>query len=122
MGVLLFYLMPIPTRVCSPRFELPLFSDFTAGFEVFLTLSRDEMKYMICYRACKAIIISGGEDLAKRVLHLACHSAGMVLNQPASKAQWQAEVEKMRQAYKAPVDPKDVDAIVDYLVSIRGAS
>jgi hypothetical protein len=46
----------------------------------------------------------------------------MVLNQPASKAQWQAEVEKMRQAYKAPVDPKDVDAIVDYLVSIRGAS
>lgn len=53
---------------------------------------------------------------------LACHSADMVLNQPAlSKAQWQSEVNKMRMAYKAPVDPKDVDAIVDYLVSIRGA-
>ncbi len=43
----------------------------------------------------------------------------MVLNQPAlSKVQWQAEVEKMRLAYRAPVDPKDVDAIVAYLVRI----
>jgi hypothetical protein len=53
---------------------------------------------------------------------LACHSVGMVLNQPAmSKAQWRAEVDKMRTAYKAPIDPKDVDTIVDYLVGIRGA-
>jgi mono/diheme cytochrome c family protein len=52
---------------------------------------------------------------------LACHSAGMVLYQPAlSKAQWRSEVEKMRTAYKAPIDPKDVDAITDYLVGIRG--
>jgi hypothetical protein len=49
---------------------------------------------------------------------LACHSAGMVLNQPAmSRAQWHAEVEKMRAAYKAPVDPNDVAAIVDYLAA-----
>ena len=48
---------------------------------------------------------------------LACHSAGMVLNQAAlSQAQWRAEVEKMRDAFKAPVDPKDDDAIVDYLI------
>jgi mono/diheme cytochrome c family protein len=54
---------------------------------------------------------------------LACHSAGMVLNQPAlSQAQWRAEVEKMRMAYKAPVDEKDVDAIVNYLVSIGGTN
>ena len=54
---------------------------------------------------------------------LACHSAGMVLNQPAmSKAQWDAEVNKMRAAYKAPIDSKDVVPIVDYLVSIRGAN
>jgi hypothetical protein len=54
---------------------------------------------------------------------LACHSADMVLNQPAlSKAHWQAEVDKMRMAYKAPVDAKDVDAIVAYLVSIRGVN
>jgi mono/diheme cytochrome c family protein len=53
---------------------------------------------------------------------LACHSVEMVLDQPAlSKSQWQAEVGKMRMTYKAPVDAKDVDAIVAYLVSIRGA-
>src|SRR5262252_908176 len=39
---------------------------------------------------------------------LACHSAGMVLNQPAlPKAEWEAEVEKMRATYKAPIDAKD---------------
>ena len=52
---------------------------------------------------------------------LACHSADMVLNQPAmSKVRWQAEVDKMRTAYKAPIDPTDVDAILDYLVSVKG--
>ena len=52
---------------------------------------------------------------------LACHSAGMVLNQPAlPKAEWEAEVDKMRAAYKAPIDAKDIDAILDYLVSIKG--
>jgi mono/diheme cytochrome c family protein len=51
---------------------------------------------------------------------LACHSAGMVLNQPAlTKAQWRTEVEKMRTAYKAPIDPKDLDAIVDYVAGLR---
>jgi hypothetical protein len=50
---------------------------------------------------------------------LACHSAGMVLNQPAmSKTQWREEVEKMRTAYKAPIDPKDEEGIIDYLVSL----
>jgi hypothetical protein len=52
---------------------------------------------------------------------LACHSAEMVLNQPTlSKSQWRAEVEKMRMVYKAPVDATDVDAIVAYLVRVRG--
>ena len=54
---------------------------------------------------------------------LACHSAGMVLNQPAlSKAQWEAEVNKMRTAYKAPIDSKDIDQIVDYLVSLKAGN
>ena len=53
---------------------------------------------------------------------LACHSAGMVLTQPAlSKEQWHHEVEKMRTAYKAPIDPKDISAIVDYLVALGKA-
>ena len=52
---------------------------------------------------------------------LACHSADMVLNQPAlPMTQWQAEVDKMRTAYKAPIDPKDAGAILDYLVSMKG--
>ena len=45
----------------------------------------------------------------------------MVVTQPAMpKAAWEAEVAKMRNVYKAPVDAKDVPAIVDYLVSIKG--
>jgi cytochrome c5 len=50
---------------------------------------------------------------------LACHSSGMVLTQPKlSRAEWQAEVEKMRKTYKAPIGDEDVPAIVDYLVSL----
>jgi cytochrome c553 len=43
----------------------------------------------------------------------------MVLTQPSlPKADWQAEVKKMRNVYKAPVDAKDVPAIVDYLAKL----
>jgi mono/diheme cytochrome c family protein len=50
---------------------------------------------------------------------LACHSAGMVLTQPRlPRAVWQAEVEKMRNTYKAPVAAEDVPAIVDYLAKL----
>src|SRR6202047_1037244 len=53
---------------------------------------------------------------------LACHSAGMVLNQPAlSKQAWAAEVSKMINNYKAPVAPEDVGAIVEYLANVKGA-
>jgi len=50
---------------------------------------------------------------------LACHSAGMVLTQPhLPRAAWQAEVEKMRNTYKAPIDAQDIPAIVDYLATL----
>jgi len=50
---------------------------------------------------------------------LACHSAGMVLDQPAlSRETWTAEVNKMITAYKAPVAPGDVPAIIDYLTRL----
>jgi hypothetical protein len=53
---------------------------------------------------------------------LACHSAGMVLNQPASpKATWEAEVSKMINVYKAPVARADVPAIVEYLTRTKGS-
>jgi hypothetical protein len=53
---------------------------------------------------------------------LACHSAGMVLNQPVlPKSVWQAEVTKMINVYKAPVAEADVAAIVDYLAHMKPA-
>jgi hypothetical protein len=53
---------------------------------------------------------------------LACHSAGMVLNQPAlSKQAWATEVNKMINNYKAPVAPEDVGPIVEYLTALKGA-
>ncbi len=52
----------------------------------------------------------------------ACHSAGMVLNQPAlSHATWETEVHKMVAAYKAPVSDEDAKTIVAYLDRIKGA-
>lgn len=52
---------------------------------------------------------------------LTCHSAGMVLNQPAlTKPAWAAEVAKMINTYKAPIAPDDVGPIVDYLVHLKG--
>src|SRR6202051_3957801 len=51
---------------------------------------------------------------------LACHSAGMVLTQPAlSRAEWQSEVDKMRSTYKAPVNASDDPSIVDYLAALK---
>ena len=53
---------------------------------------------------------------------VACHSVGMVLNQPAlAAATWEAEVNKMRAVYKAPVAAEDVPVIVEYLAGIKGA-
>jgi mono/diheme cytochrome c family protein len=52
---------------------------------------------------------------------LSCHSAGMVLNQPAlPTAVWRATVEKMIHTYMAPIDGQDVAAIVDYLSRTKG--
>jgi cytochrome c5 len=52
---------------------------------------------------------------------LACHSADMVLNQPAlSKQAWATEVNKMINNYKAPIAPEDVGAIVNYLTALKG--
>ncbi len=46
----------------------------------------------------------------------ACHSASMVLTQPAlSQDQWKAIVVKMRDIYHAPVQEQDIPRIVNYL-------
>jgi hypothetical protein len=60
-----------------------------------------------------------GSDLATGNC-LACHSAGMVLNQPRfSRAVWEAEVNKMINAYKAPISKDHVGEIVDYLSQLQ---
>jgi hypothetical protein len=49
-----------------------------------------------------------------------CHSAGMVLYQPAlSKSAWTKIVDKMINVYKAPVLPEDIPAIIDYLTRLE---
>ena len=53
---------------------------------------------------------------------VACHSAGMVLNQPSlTRAVWTTEVHKMIDVYKAPVSAADADAVIAYLVATKGA-
>jgi sulfite dehydrogenase (cytochrome) subunit B len=53
---------------------------------------------------------------------LLCHSARYVLTQPRfSKAQWQAEVKKMGDAYGASISPEDQALIVEYLVAVKGS-
>ncbi len=52
---------------------------------------------------------------------VSCHTPGMILAQPAMpKAAWEAEVNKMRNVYKAPVNEKDVPDIVSYLTAVKG--
>jgi hypothetical protein len=51
----------------------------------------------------------------------ACHTPRYVLEQPPlPRKTWEAEVDKMRKTYGAPVLDEDVAAIVDYLVAVRG--
>jgi mono/diheme cytochrome c family protein len=60
-------------------------------------------------------------DVARRDCST-CHSAEYVYMQPPLTAgQWRAEVAKMKNAYGAPIDEKDFDLLVTYLVSQNGA-
>lgn len=52
---------------------------------------------------------------------LVCHNADYIYNQaPLTRAQWTAEVNKMRGAYKANIADADVAKIVDYLMTQNG--
>ena len=53
---------------------------------------------------------------------VACHTPRYVLDQPPlPRKTWEAEVDKMRKTYGAPVPDEDVPAIVEYLVAVRGS-
>src|SRR5579859_7671819 len=50
---------------------------------------------------------------------LICHSAGMVLRQPArTQPQWKETINKMRASYGAPIDAGQVDALATYLTRV----
>jgi hypothetical protein len=52
---------------------------------------------------------------------LACHSAGMALNQPSlSKQAWTAEVNKLINNSSAPIAPEDVATIAEDLTALKG--
>jgi mono/diheme cytochrome c family protein len=54
---------------------------------------------------------------------LICHSAGMVLRQPPlTQDEWTAEINKMRNAFGAPLPADQVEALAKYLRSIDGES
>jgi hypothetical protein len=38
-----------------------------------------------------------------------------------SREAWTSEIKKMINNYKAPIAPEDVGAIIEYLVSLKGA-
>jgi sulfite dehydrogenase len=53
---------------------------------------------------------------------LTCHSAHYVAYQPPSpRAYWDATVKKMKNTFGAPLDDKDIPAMVDYLTETYGA-
>jgi hypothetical protein len=60
-----------------------------------------------------------GSDITPQCL--ICHSADMVLRQPPlTKDEWTAEINKMRNAFGAPLPPDQVEALARYLYRING--
>jgi len=52
---------------------------------------------------------------------LTCHSFGYIINQgPQSKDFWAGKVIKMVMHFKAPIDKKDTQTIIDYLFKHYG--
>ncbi|ULU25417.1 cytochrome c [Dyella terrae] len=59
-----------------------------------------------------------GSDIAGKCL--ICHSAGMVLKQPAlTQTEWTAEINKMRTAYGAPIEDSEVAVLSAYLTKVN---
>ena len=94
-------LLPMPVRADSPIVLKSVSVDLPDDSEMFTGAGADAMN-----NNC-----------------LACHSASMVLNQPAlPRAKWQAVVDKMIKVQKAPISGADAAAIVDYLTRTKGAN
>ena len=63
----------------------------------------------------------GNGSIIANAYCLICHSAGMVLRQPPlTQDEWTAEINKMRNAFGAPIPADQVQALAQYLRSING--
>ena len=63
-----------------------------------------------------------GADIANSQCMI-CHSAGMVTRQPPLRFEgWKAEINKMRNAYGAPLPAEQVEELAKYLTAIKGKS
>ena len=52
-----------------------------------------------------------------------CHSSEMIAAQPPlDAAKWQAEIDKMRKVFKAPIDPADDARLIAALVALPDAN
>jgi sulfite dehydrogenase (cytochrome) subunit B len=60
-----------------------------------------------------------GPGVETAIVCTACHSADYIRTQPSGmgKAFWQAEVQKMVKAYKAPIGEDDAAVIANYLAA-----
>ena len=60
-----------------------------------------------------------GPGVETAVVCTACHSADYISTQPSGKGKafWQAEVQKMVKAYKAPIGEDDAAVIANYLAA-----
>src|SRR5216683_7870504 len=63
----------------------------------------------------------GNGSVIANAFCLICHSAGMVLRQPPlTQDEWTGEINKMRNAFGAPLPADQVEALAKYLRSING--
>jgi hypothetical protein len=60
-----------------------------------------------------------GPGVETAIVCTACHSADYISTQPSGKGKafWQAEVQKMVKAYKAPIGEDDAATIANYLAA-----
>jgi cytochrome c553 len=67
----------------------------------------------------EAAELKPGPGVETAIVCTACHSADYISTQPSGKGKafWQAEVQKMIKAYKAPIGEDDAATIADYLAA-----
>jgi mono/diheme cytochrome c family protein len=79
------------------------------------------VKVSVEFPASQVSFPPGNGSVIANAYCLICHSAGMVLRQPAlTQDEWTGEINKMRNSFGAPLPPDQVEALAKYLQSING--